>query len=59
MIDDLPRENWPPEFRDLIEALGTYHVVFENSDYQDSAAGGDDPRYWLTPGEWLRQTRDN
>ena len=43
-MDDLAKEKkWPREFFDLIEALETEHVVFDNSDYQASSAGGDDP----------------
>jgi hypothetical protein len=57
-MDDLAKEKkWPREFFALIDALGTEHVVFDNSDYQASAAGGDDPSDWLTAREWLRLTR--
>ena len=57
-MDDLAKEKkWPREFFDLIEALGTEYVVFDNSDYQASSAGGDDPSDWLTAREWLRYSR--
>ncbi len=57
-MDDLAKEKkWPREFFELIDALETEHVVFDNSDYQASSAGGDDPSCWLTAREWLRLDR--
>jgi hypothetical protein len=57
VMDDLAKGKWPREFIALIDVLGTERVVFDNCDYQASAAGGDDPSNWLTPREWLRHSR--